>query len=219
MSSKLKPVFLFQDAYNFILDYDKDTAFFSVYDGHGGHEVAEYLQRNLPQFLKVMDSYKEGNIEKTLIDGFLKMDESLNTKEVMAALKDIAMEGADEEENIDKLYEEASMPVEEVMEKYRDGERTSKEVSKESSTKSKCFSSNQAGCSKSRPERSRRKADESCSSQISETNSSVKIAEQRTLTEQENKTINGDGGNSVTTSSERLKEKSEKSEGKIFSIC
>lgn len=205
------------------MDYDKDTAFFSVYDGHGGHEVAEYLQRNLPQFLKVMDSYKEGNIEKTLIDGFLKMDASLNTEEVMAILKEIAMEGADEEENIDKLYEEASMPVEEVIEKYRDGEGQSEETSKESGSKSKCDSSNEAGSSKerSRPERSRRKHDDSSSSQTSEMNSSEKssdnFAEQvSAVTGKEEKSTDVSEEKSEKNTSEDLKEESEKSEGKVF---
>lgn len=28
-----------QDAHNTILNYDKDTSFFAVYDGHGGEET------------------------------------------------------------------------------------------------------------------------------------------------------------------------------------
>lgn len=132
-----------------ILDYDKDSSFFAVYDGHGGNEVAEYLSRNLPDFLKDMETYKDGDIEKTLIDGFLKMDTSLNTPEVLSILKEIAMDDADTE-NIDTLYEEASMPVEKVIEKYIEGDVQSDPKSKGESSKSSDIN-NQAGCSKERP--------------------------------------------------------------------
>lgn len=156
----------FQDAYNFILDYDKDTAYFAVYDGHGGHEVAEYLSRNLPQFLKDMESYKQGDYEKMLIEGFLKMDASLNTPEVMAILKEIALEGADAdvEENIDTLYEEAAMPVEKVLEKYWDGDSRSNTKEKDKTSNSSDIL-NEAGCSR-KSERNRRNVCNTSTSQI-----------------------------------------------------
>lgn len=133
------------------MDYDTDSSFFAVYDGHGGNEVAEYLSRNFPNFLKNMDSYKEGDIEKTLIEGFLKMDASLNTPEILNILKEIALEDADtEEENIDTLYEEASMPVEKVIEKYKEGDVKYNSKSQGQSSKSANID-NEAGCSKERP--------------------------------------------------------------------
>lgn len=149
------------------MDYDKDSSFFAVYDGHGGNEVAEYLSRNFPNFLKNMEFYKEGDIEKTLIEGFLKMDASLNTPEVLAILEGIAMEGADtEEENIDTLYEEASMPVEKVIEKYIEGDVKNDSKTKGESSKSNDIN-NGAGCSKEklRPDRTRRNVCNNSSSQ------------------------------------------------------
>lgn len=144
-------MYILQDAFNSILDYEKDTAFFAVYDGHGGHEVAEYLSRNMPQFLKDFELFQEGDIEKALTESFLKMDASLITTEVMAILKQIAMEGVDPDvdENIDALYEEASMPVEQVIEKYKDGDGQS-ELKLRDDGPSKSSGSKEAGSSKER---------------------------------------------------------------------
>lgn len=55
---------ILQDAHNTILDYDKEAAFFAVYDGHGGHEVAEYTGIHFPKYLINNDHYKQGNFEK-----------------------------------------------------------------------------------------------------------------------------------------------------------
>ena len=54
----------FQDAHNAILNYEAGKSFFAVYDGHGGHEVAEYTAKKLPAFIKQNVDYQKGNIEK-----------------------------------------------------------------------------------------------------------------------------------------------------------
>lgn len=113
-----------QDAHNCIPDYDTDTSFFAVYDGHGGHEVAQYCSQELPNFIKDTPEYKEGNIEEALINGFLRFDALIATPKVTKILKDIADSGKnedseeDDEENVKNLYEEAAMPIEQVIEKY-----------------------------------------------------------------------------------------------------
>ncbi|KRT81960.1 hypothetical protein AMK59_5508 [Oryctes borbonicus] len=129
-----------EDAHNCIIDFDKDTSYFAVYDGHGGKVVSLYCAQELPNFLKELDSYKSGNIEKALEEAFLQFDASLLTKETItklvklrcAAYKDSS--GSDcEEENVDSLYKEAMMPIEELVEKYKKGEiyKTKTENTKE----------------------------------------------------------------------------------------
>ncbi|GJQ71571.1 hypothetical protein Trydic_g11276 [Trypoxylus dichotomus] len=126
-----------QDAHNCIIDFDKDTSYFAVYDGHGGKEVALYCAEELPNYLKELEDYKNGNIEKALEDAFLRFDASLLTEEVITKLEKIRYKdyidskedekydssGSEcEEENVDFLYKEALMPIEELVEKYRKGE-------------------------------------------------------------------------------------------------
>ncbi|KAJ8967533.1 hypothetical protein NQ314_002848 [Rhamnusium bicolor] len=112
-----------EDAHNCLLDFDINTAFFAVYDGHGGHEVAQYCSQKLPHFIKDTQAFKNGDIEKALIDGFLGFDATIANRDVVAILKEIAgekeaEEESDDEENVDNLYEEAAMPIEQVIEKY-----------------------------------------------------------------------------------------------------
>jgi protein phosphatase 1G len=77
------------------LDYDKDTSLFAVYDGHGGHEVAEYTALHLPEYIKNIESYKAGNYEEALKDAFLGFDATLKTKPVITILKKIANKSDD----------------------------------------------------------------------------------------------------------------------------
>ncbi|KAF7273897.1 putative protein phosphatase CG10417 [Rhynchophorus ferrugineus] len=111
-----------EDAHNSILDFDENTAYFAVYDGHGGHEVAQYCSEKLPDFIKNTDAYKGGNLEQALIDGFLGFDSTIATPEIISVLQDIAADheaDESEEENVSHLYAEAVMPIEKVIEKYK----------------------------------------------------------------------------------------------------
>ncbi|XP_050310758.1 probable protein phosphatase CG10417 isoform X2 [Anthonomus grandis grandis] len=112
-----------EDAHNSILDFDEGVAFFAVYDGHGGHEVAQYCSEKLPEFIKQTEAYKKSNIQQALIDGFLGFDATIAKDDVIAILKEIAgdkqnEDDSDQEENINSLHVEASMPLEEVIGKY-----------------------------------------------------------------------------------------------------
>ncbi|KAF9454703.1 PP2C-domain-containing protein [Macrolepiota fuliginosa MF-IS2] len=69
-----------EDAHAAILDLDgeKDTnAFFAVYDGHGGSNVAKYAGQNVHKRLVLEESYKEKSYEAALKKAFLGVDEDL----------------------------------------------------------------------------------------------------------------------------------------------
>ncbi|KAK4825025.1 hypothetical protein QYF61_023029 [Mycteria americana] len=56
-----------KDAHNCIPELDSETAMFSVYDGHGGEEVALYCAKYLPEIIKDQKAYKEGKLQKVCI--------------------------------------------------------------------------------------------------------------------------------------------------------
>ena len=58
---------LSKDAHNAIINFDDHTSFFAVYDGHGGHEVAEYTAKKLPAFIKENKDYQDGNMHKVML--------------------------------------------------------------------------------------------------------------------------------------------------------
>jgi protein phosphatase 1G len=105
-----------------------------VYDGHGGAEVAQYCSKHLPSTLKTLDEYKNNDFEETLRKGFLRFDELLLDENVQKELKVIAgtmsdeeadgddaknkKEGDDEKSEVENLYDEATMPIEEVLKRY-----------------------------------------------------------------------------------------------------
>lgn len=74
------------------MDYDVNTSFFAVYDGHGGHEVSEYCAKNLPDYIKNTEAYKAGDIEKALVDGYLGFDATLLQEDVIEQLNRIAQD-------------------------------------------------------------------------------------------------------------------------------
>ncbi|XP_072943734.1 protein phosphatase 1G isoform X2 [Epargyreus clarus] len=110
-----------EDAHNTILDFDMNTALFAVYDGHGGAEVATYCSQKLPDYIKDTEAYKNGDIEKALSDAFLGFDATIASKEVMDILKELAGPSDNEEsedDNVDNLFQEAHLPLQDVLAKY-----------------------------------------------------------------------------------------------------
>ncbi|OWF55553.1 probable protein phosphatase CG10417 [Mizuhopecten yessoensis] len=117
-----------EDAHNCIPSFDgSNTAFFAVYDGHGGAEVAQYCAEHFPDYLKTLDKFKNKEIGAALEEAFLGFDSHLLTEEVQKALKvsaglDDIVE--DEEEKVrqkneaEMLRQEAEMPIEELMAQY-----------------------------------------------------------------------------------------------------
>jgi len=133
-----------EDAHNAILNYDDYSSLFAVYDGHGGHEVAIYTAKKLPNYIKSRKDYRMGNIEDGLTDAFLEFDKTLTEREIVRELRVIAGKEADtgeevDHEEVDNLFQEATMPIEAVMAQNVTGEnQNDKPVSSESDdTKSK----------------------------------------------------------------------------------
>jgi len=56
---------------------DKRLSFFGVYDGHGGDKVAIYTGENLHKIIAKQESFKKGDIEQALKDGFLATDRAI----------------------------------------------------------------------------------------------------------------------------------------------
>ncbi|XP_006767513.2 PREDICTED: protein phosphatase 1G [Myotis davidii] len=121
-----------QDAHNCIPELDSETAMFSVYDGHGGEEVALYCAKYLPDIIKDQKAYKEGKLQKALEDAFLAIDAKLTTEEVIKELAQIAGRPTEDEDEKEKvadeddvdneeaalLHEEATMTIEELLTRY-----------------------------------------------------------------------------------------------------
>ncbi|XP_060863959.1 probable protein phosphatase 2C 6 [Metopolophium dirhodum] len=114
-----------EDAHNCLLDFDKRVALFAVYDGHGGAEVAQYAAEKLPSLVK-NTLYDSQDYEKALIKAFMDFDDSLIetpvVEQLIALREDINEECADEEEEreeLTELYEEAKMPIEDIIMKYK----------------------------------------------------------------------------------------------------
>lgn len=61
-----------------------DIAFFGVYDGHGGHRVAEYAGNNLHKIVASQEAFKKGDYEKALKDGFLATDRAILSGSIIA---------------------------------------------------------------------------------------------------------------------------------------
>ncbi|XP_058055913.1 probable protein phosphatase CG10417 isoform X2 [Anopheles bellator] len=138
-----------EDAHNCILNFDKNVSFFAVYDGHGGAEVAQYCSLHLPSFLRTVAAYGEKNFEQALKDAFIGFDATLLKESVIQELKVLSEktngneeaeeddEEEDEYDNVDDLREEARMPLDEVLQKYRKEIKASNLVAAATATKSR----------------------------------------------------------------------------------
>lgn len=84
------PFLFFQDAHNCVLNFDKETSLFAVYDGHGGADVAIYSSLHLPDAIKQTESYAKGDYSQALKDAFLEFDATLITDKVVKELEKIA---------------------------------------------------------------------------------------------------------------------------------
>ncbi|KAJ2941133.1 hypothetical protein O0L34_g10368 [Tuta absoluta] len=73
------------DSHTHILSLPDDpgTAFFAVYDGHGGANIAEYAGKHLHKFITARPEYHLGNIEEALKQGFLDLDQAMLEQDML----------------------------------------------------------------------------------------------------------------------------------------
>ncbi|KAF7488466.1 Putative protein phosphatase [Sarcoptes scabiei] len=108
-----------EDAHVARLHFDgEDTAFFGVFDGHGGEEVSRYCALYLPDFIRDCSLYKENKISEAIEECFLRFDRKLLEPDVQAELAKIGCiddpDDIDENETID-LKKEASMSLAQII--------------------------------------------------------------------------------------------------------
>ncbi|KAL1956969.1 hypothetical protein VTO42DRAFT_6458 [Malbranchea cinnamomea] len=58
-------------------DPDKRLAFFGVYDGHGGEQMAVFAGENVHKIVAKQEAFAKGDIEQALKDGFLATDRAI----------------------------------------------------------------------------------------------------------------------------------------------
>ena len=74
-----------EDAHTILLSMpnEQSTAFFAVFDGHGGAKVANYASENLYQLLSGNSLYRSGQTEEALKEVFIEFDEMMFNDEKM----------------------------------------------------------------------------------------------------------------------------------------
>ncbi|KAJ2764310.1 Protein phosphatase 2C 2 [Coemansia nantahalensis] len=76
-----------EDAHTTILKLgaDGESAFFAVYDGHGGQATAKFSGARLHEFIVATDEYRAGKFDEAIKAGFLAADRELRESPEMAA--------------------------------------------------------------------------------------------------------------------------------------
>ncbi|KAL3085169.1 hypothetical protein niasHS_010238 [Heterodera schachtii] len=72
-----------EDAHTHLLELPEDpsTAFFAVFDGHGGAQIAKYASENLHTQIAQSNTFREGRISDALVEAFLELDEQMMASE------------------------------------------------------------------------------------------------------------------------------------------
>lgn len=85
-----------EDAAITIAELNEDTSVFGVFDGHGGREVAKFVERHFIEELQKNAAFKAKDFEKALYETFLKMDELIMTPAGQKEVLSLKASGEDE---------------------------------------------------------------------------------------------------------------------------
>ncbi|GJN19171.1 hypothetical protein PR202_gb06414 [Eleusine coracana subsp. coracana] len=66
-----------EDAHSALLDLDSETAFFGVFDGHGGRVVAKFCAKYLHNQVLKTEAYSAGDLGTAVHKAFFRMDEMM----------------------------------------------------------------------------------------------------------------------------------------------
>ncbi|CAD8181481.1 unnamed protein product [Paramecium octaurelia] len=70
-----------EDTHIFVCDLVPDVSLFGIFDGHGGNDVAIFVERHFTEELLKNKNFKDQNFEDALQETFLKMDELMFAEE------------------------------------------------------------------------------------------------------------------------------------------
>ena len=76
-----------EDAHIADLDIGNGISIFGVFDGHGGPEVAKFVQQNFIHSLKSCSAFKRQEYKLALEKTFLRMDRLMQTEKGQEELK------------------------------------------------------------------------------------------------------------------------------------
>jgi hypothetical protein len=91
-------IHLQEDAHVATLDFDghEEIAFFGVYDGHGGAQVARFCAMHMPDELLRRPEYKKGEVAEALKATYLAIDDLLRLKENAELLNQLKVKNTNE---------------------------------------------------------------------------------------------------------------------------
>lgn len=84
------------------LSGDPTTSMFSVFDGHGGGEVAKFCQKYMAQEIQQLQEFQDGSVEEALVAVFHRMDQLLRDSKYSDEIEQLrGGEGSDEDDDSD----------------------------------------------------------------------------------------------------------------------
>eukprot|EP00825_Cyclidium_porcatum_P049437 TRINITY_DN8545_c0_g1_i2.p1 TRINITY_DN8545_c0_g1~~TRINITY_DN8545_c0_g1_i2.p1 ORF type:complete len:300 (+),score=67.86 TRINITY_DN8545_c0_g1_i2:125-1024(+) len=95
-----------EDAHIIYVDQAQEIYIFGVFDGHGGKEVAKFVEKHFVEELQKNKNFIEKNFEQALKENFSKIDELLGTVEGKKELMQV--KNGQEDEKLDQGFQQES---------------------------------------------------------------------------------------------------------------